>query len=248
MTDAMLAEIGEDPPAHRRFLNDFYTGRFPGSFARGDFFQFNPRTGDARISGTTASLAGLEQALENGDAGEIDRAISRILLLYGLILSRAGIPLIYMGDELGMLNDPSYREDPDKALDSRWLHRPAMDWGKAERRQDPTSIEGRLFRGLRQLIETRRTHPHFHNFGLFQPMWTDNVHVLAFARRRHDGHLLVLGNFSEHPQSVQGDLPFHAGISGTAVDLLAADEKISGDDRIQLEPYGLRWLVGDGSV
>jgi amylosucrase len=248
MPDRILSEIGEDPQAHRRFLNDFYTGRFPGSFARGEFFQFNPRTGDARISGTTASLAGLEQALETGDSAIVDLAVRRILLLYGLVLSRAGIPLIYMGDELGLLNDPSYREDPAKAQDSRWLHRPAMDWGKAERRRDPASIEGRLFGGLRRLIETRRSHPHFHNFGLFQPMWTDNCHVLAFARRRHDGHLLVLANFSEQPQSVQGDLPWHAGITGPASDLLATDGALEARDRIHLEPYGLRWLVGEGTV
>jgi amylosucrase len=248
MTDEMLAEIGEDPQAHRRFLNDFYTGRFPGSFARGDYFQFNPHTRDARISGTTASLAGLEQALETGDETAIDLALRRILLLYGLVLGRAGIPLIYMGDELGLLNDHSYRDDPDKALDSRWLHRPAMDWHRAERRHDPASIEGRLFGGLRKLIETRRAHPHLHNFGLFQPMWTDNVHILAFARRRHDGHLLVLANFSEEPQTVQGDLPFHAGLIGEVTDLLATDALTDGKDRILLEPYGLRWLVGEGKL
>jgi amylosucrase len=248
MTDAMLAEIGEDPRAHRRFLNDFYTGRFPGSFARGDYFQFNPRTGDTRISGSTASLAGLEQALETGDEAAIDLAIRRILLLHGLVLGRAGIPLIYMGDELGLLNDWSYRDDPEKAHDSRWLHRPPMDWDKAARRHDPTSVEGRLFNGLRKLTEVRRTHPHFHNFGLFQPLWTDNVHILAFARRRHDGHLLVLGNFSEQPQSVQGDLPFHAGIVGPATDLLAPQQTLADNDRIQMQPYGLRWLVGEGLI
>lgn len=248
MTDGMLTQVGEDPNAHRQFLNDFYTGRFPGSFARGEFFQFNPRTGDARISGTTASLAGLEQALEHGNNGEIDLAIRRILLLYGLILARAGIPLIYMGDEIGLLNDPTYKDDLERAHDSRWLHRPAMDWDKAARRHDPATIEGRLFGGLQRLIETRRAHPHFHNFGLFQPMWTDNVHVIAFARRRHDGHLLVLGNFSEYPQSVQGDLPHHAGIEGPINDLLAPDEHISGSSRIHLASYGLRWLVGEGSI
>jgi amylosucrase len=248
MTDEMLTGIGEDPQAHRRFLNEYYIGQFPGSFARGEYFQCNTRTGDARISGTTASLAGLEQALETGNDADIDLAIRRILLLYGLILGRAGIPVIYMGDEIGLLNDPSYRSDPDKATDSRWLHRPQMDWRKAARRRDPTSVEGRLFEGFRKLIETRRSHPHLHNFGLFQPMWNDNVHVLSFARRRHDGHLLVLANFSEQVQSVQADLPFHAGLTGEAIDLLAPDEPIDGDSRIPLGPYALRWLVADGTL
>ena len=246
MPDEELAAIGEDPQAHRRFLNDFYTGHFPGSFARGAFFQFNPHTGDARISGTTASLAGLEQALEAGDDAAVDLAIRRILLLYGLVLARGGIPLVYMGDELGLLNDPSYLQDPEKAADSRWLHRPAMDWSMADRRHDPESVEGRLFAGLCHLIRVRRAHPHFHNFALFQAMWTDNEHVLAFARRRQDSHLLVLANFSEYPQTVQADLPHIAGLPGLPIDLLADRETMSsGNGRIELGPYGLRWLAGD---
>ncbi len=248
MSDETLREIGEDPQAHRQFLNDFYTGRFPGSFARGDTFQFNPTTGDTRISGTTASLAGLEQAIERDDQAEIDLAISRILLIYGLILSRAGIPLIYMGDELGMLNDPSYLDDPDKAHDSRWLHRPRMDWTRAEKRHDLTSIEGRLFLGIKRLIEVRRSHPHMHNFGLFHPLWSDNAKVLTFARHRHDGHLLVLANFSEQPQSVQGDLPHHAGLRGELTDLLSDKLVRDASGRIQLHPYGLRWLIGEGRL
>ena len=249
MSDDDLRAIGEDPQAHRRFLNDFYTGRFPGSFARGALFQCNPRTGDARISGTTASLAGLEQALATGDEAEVDLAIRRILLLYGLVLARGGIPLIYMGDELGLVNDWSYLQDPEKAADSRWLHRPSMDWAKVDRRHDPQAVEGRLFTGLCRLIKVRRAHAHFHNFALFQPMWTDNAHVLAFARRRPDGHLLVLGNLSEQPQSVQGDLPGNAGLTGLPVDLLAnADPLPSGSGRIELDPYGLRWLVGGDDV
>ncbi|RKT47343.1 alpha-amylase family glycosyl hydrolase [Thiocapsa rosea] len=248
MSDETLREIGEDPTAHRHFLNDFYTGRFPGSFARGAYFQFDPASGDARISGTTASLAGLERAIEIGDPAEIDLAVSRILLLYGLILGRAGIPLIYMGDEIGMLNDPSYRDDPEQAHDSRWLHRPRMDWTKAERRHDPRSLEGRLFEGIKRLIEARRSHPHTHNFGLLHPLWSDNVHVLAFARHRNDGHLLVLANFSEDPQSVQGDLPRHAGLTGELTDLIDGNPSTDASGRIQLPPYGLQWLVGNGRL
>ena len=186
--------------------------------------------------GTLEDLRALATALrERGISLCVDLVLNhRILLLYGLILARAGIPLIYMDDEIGLLNDPTYKDDLERAHDSRWLHRPAMDWDKAARRHDPAMIEGRLFGGLRRLIKTRRAHPHFHNFGLFQPMWTDNVHVIAFARRRHDGHLLVLGNFSEYPQSVQGDLPHHAGIEGPITDLLAPDEHISGSSRIHL--------------
>jgi amylosucrase len=246
MADEDLVAIGENPVAHRQFLNEFYTGQFPGSFARGSFFQFNPRTGDARICGTTASLAGLEQAVEGQDEAAIDLAIRRILLLHSIILARGGIPLIYMGDEVGLMNDDSYLQDPEKAEDSRWLHRPRMDWAKVARRHDPQSVEGRLFSGLLKLIQTRKSHPVLHNFALYQPMWTDNAHVLAFARRRHDGHLFVLANFHEQLQSVQADLPYHAGIVGEIRNLLAEDTPLnSADGRLYLEGYQTLWLFGD---
>lgn len=249
MSDEILAAVGENPQAHRCFLNEFYTGRFPGSFARGAFFQFNPSTGDARISGTTASLAGLEQALETGDEQAITLAVHRIVLLYGLAMARGGIPLIYMGDELGLRNDTSYLQDPDKVADSRWMHRPAMDWSKAAHRHDMGTVEGRIFNALVKLINVRRAHPHFHNFALFHPMWTDNPHVLAFARHRHDYRLLVLANFSEFPQTIRGDLPSHAGLAGPLVDLLADGTGIQTDQRrLSLDAYGLRWLISESDL
>ncbi len=246
MGDEDLAAIGENPFLHRQFLNEFYTGQFPGSFARGAFFQFHPETGDARICGTTASLAGLEQALENQDELAIDLAVKRILLLHSIIMARGGIPLIYMGDEVGLLNDNSYLQDPEKANDSRWLHRPRMDWAKADKRHDPHSVEGRLFTGLLKLIKARKSNSALHNFALYQPMWTDNVHVLVFGRRRHDGNLLVLANFDEYPQSVQDDLPGHAGIIGTVSNLLAEHMPLNtAGGRIYLEPYETLWLAGE---
>jgi amylosucrase len=127
---------------HRQFLNAFYTGRFPGSFARGLPFQENPKTGDVRISGTCASLAGLEKAIREETETEVELAIRRIVLIHSVILSVGGIPLIYLGDEVGTLNDYSYREDPAKASDSRWAHRPFIDWDKVERRKDKKSPEG----------------------------------------------------------------------------------------------------------
>ncbi len=245
MADEDLAAIGEDPFLHRQFLNEFYIGRFPGSFARGGFFQFNPDTGDARITGTTASLAGLEQALEDQDQPAIDLAIRRILLLHSVIMARGGIPLIYMGDEVGLLNDSAYLQDPEKANDSRWMHRPRMDWAKVDRRHDPDAVEGRLFAGLLKLIRVRKSSPALHNFALYQPMWTDNEHVLAFGRQRHDGNLLLLANFDEHPQSVQDDLPGRADIVGTVRDLLAEHTPVNiTDGRIHLDPYQTLWLTG----
>ncbi len=145
--DGDAAALGINGYDHRRFLNSFYTGRFPGSFARGLPFQENPRTGDARISGSQASLAGLEQALRNGNPTEIDLAVRRILLINAIILSIGGIPLMYLGDEIGVLNDYSYVDDPAKAGDSRWVHRPRIDWAQMARRTDPDTIEGASLAG-----------------------------------------------------------------------------------------------------
>ena len=122
--DEDAAALGWSGFAHRRFLADFYAGKFPGSFARGEVFQDNPTTGDRRTSGTMASLAGLEDALAAGDPDLVDLAIRRILLGHALVFGYDGIPLLYMGDELGMLNDHSYLDDLALAADNRWLHRP----------------------------------------------------------------------------------------------------------------------------
>ena len=136
VTDEDAAALGLSGPAHRAFLADFYEGVFPGSFARGGLFQSNPETGDKRSSGTTASFCGLETALAENDPAGIETAIHRILMGHALIAAFGGIPLLYMGDEIGLLNDRTYLDDPDKAHDSRWMHRPAMDWAKAERRTE----------------------------------------------------------------------------------------------------------------
>ncbi len=126
--DVDAAHLGINGYDHRRFLNDFYTGRFAGSFPAGLPFQENPRTGGCAHLGTCASLAGLEAALlEDASPADVALAVRRILMIHSIILSIGGIPLIYLGDEIGALNDYGYRDDPAKAGDSRWVHRPAAD-------------------------------------------------------------------------------------------------------------------------
>src|SRR3954469_17232464 len=150
ITEEDAGAVGDDGYLHRRFLADFYAGAFPGSFARGARFQPDPRTGEARTSGTAASLAGLDAALETGDEAAVELAIRRLLLLYAIGFAHGGLPLIYMGDELGLRNDLGYEADRARAEDNRWMHRPPMDWTAAERRHDPATVEGRLWAGLRR--------------------------------------------------------------------------------------------------
>ena len=127
--DSDAASVGLNGYEHRRFLADFYAGSYPMSDARGLVFQENLATGDRRISGTAASLAGIEAALDSGDDAHLDLAIRRLLLAYQIVLGFGGLPLIYMGDELGLRNDYDFADDPEHADDNRWVHRPPMPWG-----------------------------------------------------------------------------------------------------------------------
>jgi amylosucrase len=244
MTDEDLLAVGETPHLHRRFLNDFYSGRFPGSFARGELFQVNPASGDARVTGSTASLAGLEVALEAGDDEAIDQAVGRILLLHGLILGTGGIPVIHMGDELGLLNDHDYRDDPHHAEDSRWLNRPRMDWQRARLRHDLRSVEGRLFEGLSHLIRTRKATSLLHGFGLLHPLWTGNDHVLGYGRKRPEGTVLIFANFDDAPQAIDARMPAYGGLDGRLVNLLDGGAPPRFDaGALWLRPLEQIWLV-----
>jgi amylosucrase len=206
VSDIDAAAIGADGADHRRFLNDFFSGRFPHSPARGALFQENPLTGDARISGTAASLCGIESALERGDEAALERGIRRLLLMYSVIFAFGGIPLIYMGDELAMRNDVGYLTDPERAPDNRWMHRPPMDWEAAARRNDPATVEGRVFDRLRRLGEVRRSLPALR--GGSEPTVVDagSDRVLVW-RRRHprSGSFVGLANFSSMPAAVDAD-------------------------------------------
>ena len=200
-SDEDAATLGVNGNDHRHFLNEFYRGRFPGSFARGLPFQENPKTGDCRISGTCASLAGLEKAVKEKVPNEVEFAIRRILLIYGVIITAGGIPLIYLGDEIGTLNDYGYRDDPAHERDSRWVHRPKADWEKYKKRNDANSIEGRVYQGLQKLILLRKEHDVFSG-GMLEIIPTENEHVLGFVRTHAGKRAVIFANFSEQPQNL----------------------------------------------
>jgi amylosucrase len=234
--DAAQFEInGRD---HRNFLNEFYRGRFNGSFARGLPFQENPFTGDCRISGTCASLAGLEKALHEEGEKEVEIAIRRILLIHGIILTAGGIPLLYLGDEVGTLNDYTYRDDPAHERDSRWVHRPKTDWKKYEKRDDPKSIEGRVFQGLKKLIELRKQHKVFGG-GELEVIPTENEHVLGFERIHAGKRAVIFANFSESPQTLPARILEQYSVHGKK--RLAGRSKIPSQGNGIIE--GLDFLV-----
>jgi amylosucrase len=202
ITDEDAARAHEDAHLHRRFLSDFYAGDFPGTFARGARFQPDPLSGEARTSGTAASLAGLDHAIETGDEIATEMAIRRILLLHALAFAHGGLPLLYMGDEIGLRNDPDWAADAAHAADNRWMHRPVMDWEAAGRRHDPATVEGRIHAGIRELAAKRRATRAVHAQGRVEPLWTGNDHVFALRREHAGEQMLLLANFSAAEQTV----------------------------------------------
>ncbi len=238
--DDDVEAVGFTPDEHRRFLTRFYTGRFEGSFARGAPFQEDPRTGDARVSGMAASLTGVEKALDEQDDKEIDLGIHRLLLLHGVIITMGGIPLLYLGDEIAMLNDYAYDKHPDKVGDSRWLHRPTFDWERAEQRHELDSIPGRVFQGLSRLIQLRQQNLAFAH-GDTELVETGNEHVFGFVRSDEGSVVFVLANFTEAQQTLEARRLRQMGMRKTMVDLYAG-HMITATQELLMEPYQLMVL------
>jgi len=239
-SDEEVMAAGFDPDQHRRFLTDFYTGAFSGTFARGVPFQVDVATGDARVSGTSASLTGVEKALEEDDPKELDLAIRRILLLHGVIITMAGIPLLYLGDEIATLNDPSYDYDPEKTGDTRWLHRAPFDWSRAEERRDPETVPGKVYHGLLRLLQIRTQNRAFHGSEI-EVADTGNPRVFGFLRVHEEEVVFVLANFSEVAQRLEARRLRQMGMRKTVVDLFAG-RTITAARELVLEPYQLMVL------
>lgn len=235
--------VGINPEDHREFLNRFYTGSFAGSFACGVPFQYNEDTGDMRISGTMASLAGLEQAIRANDKHLIEMAVRRIQMLYGVLCSIGGIPLIFMGEELGLFNDYDYIEDSEKADDSRWIHRPRMDWSVLDQLKRRSTPQARLFRHLQHLFRMRTELPALVG-NQMRVLAHENDHVLEFLRWHDASILVVVANFSEHDQPLSLRSLRAEGFSHFYKDRISGKE-ISTRREIVLEPYELLWLEED---
>ncbi len=239
-SDEEAAALGINGFGHRQFLNSFYTGRFQGSFARGLPFQFNPSNQDMRISGMGASLAGLEKALTEESESEVELAIGRILLIHSVILSIGGLPLIYLGDEIGTLNDYSYRDNPAIAEDSRWVHRPAADQKRYTQRNDKQSVPGRIYTTLRHLIELRKASPALAGRHT-EIIDVHNPHVFGYVRQSEGQRLLVLASFTEREQRISAnELRLH-GLGYNLRDLVSGEEINSAQD-LALSPYRFVWL------
>lgn len=242
--DDDVEAVGFSPDEHRRFLTSFYTGKFKGSFSRGQPFQEDPRTGNARVSGMAASLTGIEKALDEEDDEELDLAIRRLLLIHGVIITMGGIPLLYLGDEIAMLNDYSYDQDPAKVGDSRWLHRLPFDRERAKERRDLDSAPGRVYQGLLRLIQLRGQNSAF-GLGDTEFVETGNKHVFGFIRSNDQHVVFVLANFSEREQRLEARRLRQMGMRKTMVDLYAG-RVITATQELVMAPYQLMVLGRSG--
>lgn len=245
--DHDIRAVGYEPFAHRQFLIDFFTGNYPGSFANGAPFMRNDKTGDARISGSLASLAGLEKATQSGNEQEIAIAIDKILLLHNLVMAFGGIPLLYYGDEIGTFNDYGYLNDHDKSADSRWIHRPAIDWERAELRKKQGTIEHTLFTALKKMIAIRKETTAFADFNNRHLIDTNNEHLFAFMRFDHNRpseRVLVVSNFSAEAQSFDLQTLAHEGFGNSVelTDLYSGKRPAIEEGRLIVQPFHFYWL------
>jgi len=197
---------GLDAAQHRAFLARYYRGDFYGSPALGAAFSSNPAIGDERTCGTAAALCGLSLARAKGDEEGVERALRRLVVLYAVMFGFGGIPLVYMGDELALDNDESYRDDPLLADDSRWLHRPWMPWELAERRLQAGTVEQRMFASMQRLVEVRRLQPAMSAGGQTWIHELPDRAVLAWARLhpRH-GRFYGIANFADREAEIPVD-------------------------------------------
>ncbi|MGB3079016.1 MAG: alpha-amylase family glycosyl hydrolase [Saprospiraceae bacterium] len=200
--DDMISSSGYNPYAHRQFIKDYYSGSYSGSPASGALFSYNPKTGDARISGSLASLCGLEKAIEKKDTAAIEISIQKILMMQAHSFFLGGIPMLFYGDEAGYTNDYSYISDPGKIYDNRWLHRPLIDWKKNKLVNKKGTIEQKVYSGTQKLLALRKKLLMVADTKNLTWMTPHNIHVAGYIRTQHQQRVYCLFNFSGHHTSL----------------------------------------------
>lgn len=231
-----LGQFGIDEVAHKKYLSDFFTGNYENSFARGELYNADPASGDARQCGTTASLCGIEKAAYEKDEEATKRAIRYDLTLHAYMLTQSGIPVIYSGDEIGQENDYTYHEDPKKWEDSRYLHRGDFQWDKAELRHTKGTIPGEMFEGLSKLETIRKSHPVFESTADCRTVDTWDDSILGLIKEKNGEKLVALFNFSEYDKVAwinEEDGMYEDLISGRQMEARG----------VQIPAFGCYWLL-----
>ena len=225
---------GFEERSHKQYLNDYFQGYAGSSNSRGELYNADPVTGDARFCGTTASMCGVEKAGFEQDAQAMEQAVRLDVMLHAYMFTQSGIPVLYSGDEIGQVNDYTYKDDPYKAEDSRYIHRGAMNWELAGNIRDDSTVEGKIFQGLACLEQIRKSEK---VFVAGADMWTIDTgdgSVLGIGRSFDGDKMIGLFNFSEYDRTVRiGET------GGTYTEMLSGEETDLAE--ISIPAYGFFW-------
>jgi amylosucrase len=240
----MIAAAGFNAYEHRKFIKEYYSGVYPGSPATGALFSVNPKTQDARISGSLASLCGLEIAIKGKNKPSIQTALNKIILMQAQTLFIGGIPMLFYGDEAGYTNDYSYRNDKAKSYDNRWMHRPLINWKKNALTKNENTVEGLIYNNIRKLIALRNSLPMVADLKNITWLTPHNIHVAGFVRHHENRKLFCLFNYSDKTAYVTWYIFKEQGISGKLLDHYTKKEMQTGTDSdyLIIEPYGFYLL------
>jgi len=240
--DSDAQALGWSGFGHRSFLADYYSGEFEGSPARGLVFQRNPATGDRRISGSAASLAGIESALQIVDPSVREKALAegimRVCCGYAIIFGFGGLPLIYMGDEWGLLNDYNFEQRILEAPDNRWAHRPFMP-SFDQFTGDTLKVAQELSAHITLLASARKKLPQLHADQRSIIRSTSNNAIFYVIREGSRGELLQIYNVGPDTVSLSvTELPWPIDnmelITGKAIEF---------GDQIHIPGYAHWWLL-----
>ena len=246
--DDFVRSMGWDPHTHKQFILSYYTGKLEWSPAKGLMFMYNPKNGDGRITGSAASLLGLETALEQKNKNIIDYAIAKILMMHGIILSYGGIPMIYAGDEIGTLNDYSYEQNDDHVNDNRWVNRPMQNWDVVstldENSDRPSAI---IYKHLKKMIAIRKEHAVFKDSNDIKIHGCPNQHIFVYQRTNTEKSVWILSNFNEVTETIDIgwllSLGIHAG--NHSIDLLTGESIELIHNELPLKPFQQLWLINN---
>ena len=150
------------------------------------------------------------------------------------MLTQSGLPIIYSGDEVAQVNDYSYVEDPERADDSRYIHRGRFPWELTERIDEEGSVQQRIFDGLQLLERVRREDPVFSAGARVWPKDYSDPAILWIVREVDGETLHAVFNFSDQPKTVWMPEP------AEYTDLVAGtNEEVA---TVDLPAWGFTWL------
>jgi amylosucrase len=241
----MIVQAGYEPYGHRKFIKEYYSGTHEGSPAKGALFSVNPKTQDARISGSLASLCGLEKALEEGSGHDIELSLRKIILMQAHSFFLGGVPMLFYGDEEGYTNDYSYLHDPGKSYDNRWMHRPVIDWQKNELRKNEGTTEHRVFSSTQKLISIRKKLELLGDYKNLTWLTPHNIHVAGYVRTFENQRLFCVFNFSKETAYLTWfAFKQHGNIPSKMYDHWREKEVTMGPDHeyLIIEPYSFYLL------